>query len=128
GGQRGGTRGRHWTWGQDAKRAKRRDTREAMAHGRTAMARLSKPFRLCSLCGFFVYGHEWHQDCWLAWKFYCESRGMNPATEHPEPIRHRGPDPEGFLGRNYQTLIAYRLRKETRGKIFERSSRSRPTG
>lgn len=128
GAQRGGTRGRRWTWGRDAKRVKSPDTREAIAQRHTAMGRLSKQFRLCSLCGFFVYGHDWHRGCWLTWKRYCESTGMNPSTERPELLRQRGPNPEGFVMRNYQTLIAHRLRRETRGKILEQSSRWRPAG
>lgn len=89
---------------------------------------LAKPFRLCPLCDLIVYAHEWHQDCWLCWKFWCEAQGRDPTSERPPAFRRRGPDPEEALARNYEALIAYRLRREPRAQIVARMGLTDPHG
>jgi hypothetical protein len=84
---------------------KTEEHRKRIASGHIARALLRKRFRFCPLCGLIRYDREWHQLCWLAWRWYCWRRGLDPAKRNP-PIRRRpGPDSVRRLKRNYEFLI-----------------------
>ena len=78
--------------------------RKNIGSAHIARALLSKPFRLCPLCQLVRYDREWHQLCWLAWRWYCSRRG-HPASTRPSRVRRHGPDPARRLKRNYEFLV-----------------------
>ena len=80
--------------------------RKRIGAGHIARARLRRSFRLCTLCGLVRYGRQWHQLCWLVWRWYCWRRRLDPTKTHPPLVRRRGPRfSEGRLKRNYELLV-----------------------
>jgi hypothetical protein len=79
--------------------------KDAIGRAHMLNASLAKPFYLCPLCDLASYGHEWHQRCWLTWRWYCRRGGVDPQNERPPRLRQRGPDPARRLKRNYGLLM-----------------------
>ena len=105
--------------------------RKKIGSAHIAGARLSKPFRLCPLCQLARYDREWHQLCWLAWRWYCSRRGLDPAGTRPSRVRRHGPDPARRLKRNYELLVRKVVGGESRQQILidaRTSSRVGPKG
>jgi hypothetical protein len=105
--------------------------RKRIASGHIARALLRKPFRLCPLCGLVRYDREWHQLCWLAWRWYCWRRRLSPAKRRPPVRRRPGPDPVRRLKRNYELLIRRAVGGVSRHQILadaRLSSRIGPAG
>ncbi len=109
------------------KQPRRRDPKtpewkDAIGRAHVRNASLAKPFYLCPLCDLASYAHEWHQPCWLTWRWYCHRNGLDPSSERPPRLRQRGPDPARRLKRNYDLLM------ERSFRILERDGdRRRPT-
>lgn len=92
--------------------------RKGIGAGHIALARLTKPFRLCLLCQLVRYDRQWHQLCWLAWRWYCWRRDLDPAMMRPPRVRRRGPDPARRLKRNYELLVRKVVGEESPQQLF----------
>jgi len=91
--------------------------RKRIGSAHIAQALLRKRFRLCQLCGLVRYDREWHQLCWLAWRWYCWRRGLDPARKRPPIVRRRGPDSARRLKRNYILLVRKAVGHASRPEI-----------
>jgi len=97
--------------------------KDGIARAHVLKGDLSKPFHLCPLCGLSLYARDWHQVCWLSWKWHCYRLELDATDVRPSQIKRRGPDPARRLKRNYELLVERSFRTLDRNGDRRRPSR-----